>query len=130
MKYLFLATLVFAFFNIRESKFGTINALEKTSTLNIERTATIPLYALRWDGKNARLSSKGKKKLEDLRKKIKNNKEIKKYMTNLDFEYRCSKVTAMVDPCKNGRAGDTRWYWREGKDVCNLPNYCPNVPGL
>jgi len=88
------------------------------------------LYAWRWDGQNTRLSTKGKKKLDDLRKKIKNNKEIKKYMTNLDFEYYCSKVTAFVDPCKNGRAGDTKSYWTDGKDVCNLPNYCPNVPGL
>ncbi|MBK8555661.1 MAG: hypothetical protein IPL65_07770 [Lewinellaceae bacterium] len=94
-------------------------------------TSGAGMYTWVWDGKTARLSSSGKNKLADLKKRIADKKKVKELMTAADFEYSCCYVMKTnANSCPGGCPGFSKKEYVAYSKVCNKPNYCPNGPGL
>jgi hypothetical protein len=131
MKPLFSFTLVLSLFTLSIPQF-----IATSDFRNVEETCMDDAFqpgskVWVWDGKTARLTSKGEKKLADLKKKIKDKKQLKSMITAADFEYYCCYVMQENSGrCPGGCPGFSKQQYVAYSKVCNKPNYCPNVPGL
>lgn len=118
-------------FSLMLPGFWRFNHSVEPQTVTLETCDCSSAKVWVWNGNNARLTSEGKKKLDKLRQQIKDKTKIKQQMYASDFEYECLKLLRdNPNRCPQGNHYGAQKGWVKYSQVCNKPDYCPNVPGL